>query len=813
MREYAVIDDCRRKNKYGNRVLDPDCVVTFRENMDNLSPLAAQAWCVYNCPYNDFWKHLNTVDQNEIYLVIVNKWIQYEILLATIPSDVSCRTWLSAAEPVVQPMGETPLPGCALSCDGIQTRDLSLAVDMLATACRLAAGHVSLTPQQFPKYLEAHNVFEDQHWRLATSSTGVCSQCQNEDCVHVKKLHLSYSNSLDFTKNNLPAARQVLVFGTTEFLTALTEGQMKAQWKSWNGDDPLNYRINREKNLASNFRQCPSGVTSACLQNKGALTGRACGFENKCLSRSGLFGKDFDSKGEIYSFVVRGLADPRVAWYSDDRCEKFTDASFNQQFAFSANRNSFKLLVPFNCGGCPATQGVLNFDPDSGHMQCEECRSPFVLEVAIGLHTGCLGNVLYMRSVECDLHAVSVRRSAEDPLRCHECRTLNAADGFARGSHRPHITDGCMRCVSEARAANTGLAEDVISASCLRCDDCRNCSSSSTFDARQATYCRPLDDLVVLEFVQWTPELRLAGRDQYKLDEYTPAVLEEDHFRNVLFQQQLCTCNNRHSFSQFCGDYAVRDQDAWMTHSEGATRKLSLFTSLSDLTGFQIKREGECQPCLTCPQKHFNGVCVQGREGSCALCRVLASCTAVASPFLHHSQAEGCEQTHALSDYECHECMVWAKFGQLFMLLVGCGNQNLRRWTPTASAFDGVLEIGECKFEYGVGPAPSICMHAGVALARQRPFGNFSALMPYCPPGWFFQCADKASTAPWDPECCAKCEVCPPEQSMNTAEYRPCSGATDYDSQSSHCVDRCENNMYEVNNTCLYCTTCKEGEL
>jgi len=157
---------------------------------------------------------------------------------------------------------------------------------------------------------------------------------------------------------------------------------------------------------------------------------------------------------------------------------------------------------------------------------------------------------------------------------------------------------------------------------------------------------------------------------------------------------------------------------------------------------------------------------------------------------------------------------VWAKIGQEHMLLVGCGDQNLRRWTPTALSFDGVLEVDECRFEHAPGAAASaVCSHAGRALQRQRPFGNYSALMPYCPPGWFFKCADRASTAPWDPECCAKCDECPPEQSKNTATWRKCSGASAFDTQSSNCVDRCENNMYEVNNTCLFCTTCKEGEL
>ena len=822
MRQYTVTDDCREKNKVGNRVLKKDCVVSFRENMDNLSPLAWQAWCVYNCPYDRFWQHLNTVDQNEIFLLTVNRWIQGQVVLETIPADVSCPAWQRAAEPLVPPMGEE-LPVCALSCDGLITRQGSTTLDMTAGACRLPAGHVSITPVQATTYkflvvsklgMEhvGQTVFDLEHWQQATSASGVCTQCEGHDCVRKLQLHISYMHRV-FTAADLPATKQVLVFGTAEHRTALNEEQMKLQWKSWNGDDPLGHRIQREENLDSNYRLCSNGVSSACLQNKGALTGRACLFTGKCLNRADLFGPGYAYREAEPAFVVRGLAHPRVAWYSDERCEKAADASFSHVLSFSQFRSSFKLIPPMHCGGCPETHGVLDFNGDSGHMECEECHSPFVLDVAIGRHTGCPGNVVYKQKVECDEHEVSLRRSAGEELRCKACRDLNAADGYARGSHRPRITAGCMQCVRQERASNAALSGAAVSAACLGCDDCRNCSASSTFDALHATFCRPLDDMVVVAFATWTPERRLARRDQYKRDEYAPAVLDGDQFRNGLFQQQLCACNNRHSFAQFCGDYALRDQDAWMTHSDGGTRQLSLFTGQTDLAGYGIKRAGECRPCLTCPTEHFNGRCVQGREGACALCRVLASCSAVNNPYLHHDHAEGCEQTHALSDYECRECPVWAKLGQLFMLLVGCGNQNLRRWTPTARAFDGVLEVAECKFDHGGAPASSVCRHAGVALTRQRPFGNYSALMPYCPPGWFFKCADRLSTAPWDPECCAKCDVCPPEQSMNTAEYRPCSGATDYDSQSSHCVDRCENNMYEVNNTCLYCTTCKEGEL
>jgi hypothetical protein len=412
---------------------------------------------------------------------------------------------------------------------------------------------------------------------------------------------------------------------------------------------------------------------------------------------------------------------------------------------------------------------------------------------------------------------VSVRRRPQDRLRCVGCETLLGEDGFARGSHRPFMTDACRTCVDNFRMHNSLVG---VSAACGFCDDCRNCSASSTFDPMRGDFCRPLDVITVRALTTWTQDAatyptgrRLAGSDQFKRTEYQPSALDADYYRDNTFQQQLCKCSNRHKYAQFCGAYALRDQDAWMTRGGTEELRLSLFTDAGMLASYDVKREGVCQPCLACPAKHFNGLCERGRAGLCALCRTLDSCSANANPYLDHEHPQGCEQTIALSDYECRECNVWAQIGQDYMLLVGCGNQNLRRWTPTGRAFDGVLEIDECRFDSGAAPASAVCSHAGAALKRQRPFGNFSALMPYCPPGWFFGCPDRAFTAPWDPECCAKCDECPPEKSKNTATWRKCSGASAFDTQSSNCVDRCENNMYEVNNTCLYCTTCKEGEL
>jgi len=126
------------------------------------------------------------------------------------------------------------------------------------------------------------------------------------------------------------------------------------------------------------------------------------------------------------------------------------------------------------------------------------------------------------QQVECDLHEASVRRRPADGLRCVACRALNAPDGFARGSHRPLMTEDCTTCVGEARAAASAAAAacggcDVrVAAACDGCDDCRNCSAASTFDALHAAFCRPLGIMEVLAIAAWPEGARLAGRDEFK---------------------------------------------------------------------------------------------------------------------------------------------------------------------------------------------------------------------------------------------------------------------------------------------------------
>ena len=727
---------------------------------------------------------------------------------------------------------------------------------MLDSPCQLALGHISITPvldssfEYQQTYItdkvtwkkdddnivritmerlsvaQGKTLFTEAHWRAADDASGACAACTGGACLQMHTVHMTGSGSW-FVCADLPAQKKANIFGTQEYLS-LSGGQLKSEFKLWAAEETFLSRMRRQAQLPESQRVCSNGVSSACLANKGAVTGRACSFQGTCFSRAAIFGTDYAHTSTSAKFVIRGGPATDLSWFSGHDCTSFF--STESYYSFDVERNSFKINVPLQCAACPDTQATGGFDPNTGARRCGDPYSPFVLEIALSSYTGCSENIPSFAMVECDLHMVSLRRRPQDRLRCLACASLNGDDGFARGSHRPFLSDDCKTCVAAQDIAAQAAGKDVsaeireILHPCGRCNNCRNCSASSTFDAMRDYFCRPLNDMNVLALSSWMLEpadwpagRRLSGADQFKRSEYLPSALDADHFRDAGFQQQPCKCSNRHKYAQFCGEYAVRDQDAWMTRGGTEELRLSLFTDAGMLARYGIKRAGVCQPCLACPVQHFNGLCEQGREGRCDLCLTLESCTATVNPYLHHEHAQGCEQTVALSDYECRECQVWAKIGQDYMLHVGCGNQNLRRWTPTGRAFDGVLEGGECRFEHGPGfgdaPASAMCEHAGVTLQRQRPFGNYSALMPYCPPGWFFGCADRAPTAPWDPECCAKCDECPPEQSKNTATWRKCSGASDFDTQSSNCVDRCENNMYEVNNTCLFCTTCKEGEL
>jgi len=240
-------------------------------------------------------------------------------------------------------------------------------------------------------------------------------------------LQLSMGTDL-FADTNIPAAPQVLVFGTTEFLTTYTEDQIKKRWKLWNSDDPLPNRMAR----GSHWAPCAEGLTPACLQDRTVVMGRACSFQDECFTRREIFGQDFRVHINT-DFVVRGRSDLHLVWFSDEACGAGAGAHLQHVYAFSSARHSFKLHVPLVCRACPTSHGVGLFDFDAVATRCDECVSPFYLEVALGTHSGCSETVAYNKQYEFAQHLVLVRWRPQDRLRCAACRSLVAADGFAQG--------------------------------------------------------------------------------------------------------------------------------------------------------------------------------------------------------------------------------------------------------------------------------------------------------------------------------------------------------------------------------------------
>jgi len=277
---------------------------------------------------------------------------------------------------------------CPLACTGLQT--WKGAVSMQEKACRLMSGHISITPVQAAaipfemKSGETKQMFSIQDWRLPNDGSGLCASCSGANCMQITLLKLNTGGAV-FATTDIPTGPKVLVFGWTEFTTVYNEKQLKQSWKMWNSDDPLNDRIMREYKIAANNEKCALCATPACLQNKAALTGRACVFKGVCFSRREIFGQAYTHVNTQAFFVVRGIPGLHINWFIGHDCTipAFeSHASNSQVYSFDVFRNSFKLHVPLVCDTCPDTLATSNFDPDTGAMNCNETFSPFVLELS-----------------------------------------------------------------------------------------------------------------------------------------------------------------------------------------------------------------------------------------------------------------------------------------------------------------------------------------------------------------------------------------------------------------------------------------------
>jgi len=109
---------------------------------------ATQAWCAASCSYKHHWpRHVyNLREQNEMFVITVNRWVQEIINEAAIPAAEVCALWLSTAEASTTQGISRPLSMCGRSCAGPVPK--AAVARMSEDPCNLYAGHVSLNPVQ-----------------------------------------------------------------------------------------------------------------------------------------------------------------------------------------------------------------------------------------------------------------------------------------------------------------------------------------------------------------------------------------------------------------------------------------------------------------------------------------------------------------------------------------------------------------------------------------------------------------------------------------------------------------------------------------
>jgi len=210
-----------------------------------------------NCWFRDnYEKEYNA----QAFLGNINRWLQEQVANYYSPSDTVCSAWNAQAASLAPPLALLP---CNPRCNG----DFPVPgpANMQFSPCRLASGHISLTPVQASSFAyqqryttgvtiwtqnkekgkgnawepsvetssaaQERTLFTEAHWRAADDASGACGACSGGACLKLQTVHKTGSCSR-FVCADLPAQKQANVFGTQEYLS-LSGGQLKTEFNLW----------------------------------------------------------------------------------------------------------------------------------------------------------------------------------------------------------------------------------------------------------------------------------------------------------------------------------------------------------------------------------------------------------------------------------------------------------------------------------------------------------------------------------------------------------------------------------------------------
>ena len=329
-------------------------------------------WCVLKCDLTTFG-YAAHAEQKLLVVLTVNRWVRIHVNSMNSANSIWCPYKKAAMDLAT---GENaavtaslPISPCPSSCNSLPHRRTPVSADDVGCRIEDGDGQISITPVQIvndPTGTFNTPVFRVQDWantRVTDRSGFACHHCAETRSTCIKPTYdtlvwVATDNMQDIQDNPYSTALRNF------FIDAYAVWQVIDHCESW-------LKVLASAELIQT--PCASGLSSTCLENKGAVTGRSCDFEGECFNRARVFGPNYASSDEMF-FLVYGIDTSALTWYTDNGCSiKYNpDTDKTMSFHESRNRNSFTLDVLFAqetnkaCHRCDYGDGEQQYNSVSG---------------------------------------------------------------------------------------------------------------------------------------------------------------------------------------------------------------------------------------------------------------------------------------------------------------------------------------------------------------------------------------------------------------------------------------------------------------
>lgn len=406
---------------------------------------------------------------------------------------------------------------------------------------------------------------------------------------------------------------------------------------------------------------------------------------------------------------------------------------------------------------------------------------------------------------------------------CHRCGHLNTNSDVPRTSFENCNCRNTQNHIEKPASNNLNnlecvfcLYEEPVGSKPFKLkgtNECTECPKEMYFDMTDKNHPNQnCTDIPIMKIVCkpgnfWAIE---PLRDSYRIIQSFITEVPDNYYLDIAtYIVMPCDllCANSYEYAQGCG--GVQDHSIWISDNTTNTNfKVNLITHMAHANtdcdeqdkSKQIQREGNCEPCTACGPNYYNSACKPG-PGTCQRCKTLSDC-GTGKFYLTHELDNGCDDAHAVKDYDCMSCEPVKENAQGFWIMQACGNNVFTRWKDDNTTNDKPNSL-TCE---NSGSDPSCDVFDGGT--RRTQWNSSGTPLPYCPPGWYvLKTCFEQHLEEWHPDCCERCENYNlfPER-KKTPEWAECTGQSHVDTQRT--VERCEDNYFEDADECKLCEMC-----